>query len=554
MQDADKHGLDAAMQALRSLFDTGDKDRLFGTVELLLGKALSDNDRLNAQLLELRRKLWGPKTEHVDPNQLQLALEELRKQQGAEHEAADTSEPNAAIVSVPLNTSEPSRKAARRGRRPLPAHLPRKVTRIAPTKEQMAELGERPDLVGVEVSEVLDFVPASLFVRRFERETWSGNDGVSVTAPAAAKLVDKGMIGTGLAADIVTSKYREAMPLARQSRSLMERYPIDLHRNTMVDVVAAVADCLAAIAKRIRLRAFASYVFNADDTHLPVRDDGLPGKCRRGHLWVVIGDARWVYFQYTADWTKESASAVVGERIGYMQVDAYKGYDALFRERPNTLEIGCLMHVRRKFHEAFVGGDLRAAQAIEMIRALYAIEALAKTEGDTPEQRKHRREQDSFPLLVSFRQWLDELAPQAVPGTSLHKAIGYALNQWIPVLRAFEDGRLEVDNGIAERELRGPCIGRRNWLFAGSEEGAERAAIINTVVSTAIRHGVDPWLYIKDVLDKLVHGWPNARIDELLPDKWAELHRETAQAAVAAELATLQRSAVPASPTATDSS
>jgi transposase len=520
---------------LRHLRDRSGDDAMFEVVEKILGRLTRHITFIEQRVAELTRTLYGRKSEKFDPNQLQLTLQKLRDEQAQEAQQDRLEHPDAPIEPKPPAPPPRDKNRNHRGRRPLPAHIPRRKHRLAPTAEQWASLGPSPTFVGIETSEVLDWIPGGFVVDRYEREKWSGKSGdVSiVTAPAPVKLVEKGLVGPGLGAHVVVSKVRELLPLARQSRSFRERDGVDLHRNTLVDVFAAVCDWLEPVADLIWAKAMASYVVQVDDTRLPVQDRQRVGTCKTGHLWVIVGDQTWVAFEYTADWTKESTANLLGSRIGYLQGDGYGGYDQFDRADSKIFLVGCWMHARRGFVAALELNDLRAAIPVDLIAKLYEIEAQAKVAQATPEQRLDRRQRDSLPVLDDLREWLDANAPAVEPKSPLGKAITYIINQWGRLTVPFFDGRLELDNGAAERELKPPAIGRRNWFFAGSDEGGNRAAIANTVIATAVRQGVAPWLYVKDILEKLMNGWPNSRIEELLPCRWAQLHLEAAQADLA---------------------
>lgn len=287
--------------------------------------------------------------------------------------------------------------------------------------------------------------------------------------------------------------------------------------------MAAVAHLLEPLARLIYIYAMASHVLQVDDTKLPVQDRSKKKALKRGHLWALVGDHRYVAYKYTDNWSAQSAVELLGARIGWMQVDAYKGYEQVFALGLAT-EVGCWMHCRRYFVRAFEAKDLRAAIPLDLIRQMYEVEALAKQQGDSAAQRLVRRQNDTKPLMDKLRAWLDEQKERDPPSEKLSKAITYALNHWDALSQPLVDGALELDNGDVERALRGPVLGRKNWLFAGSDEGAERTAIITTVIETAVRHGVPLWPYLYDVLVKLSSGWPYRRLEELLPDNWQRLH------------------------------
>lgn len=506
------------------MFDAGDKDKLLETVTELLTGALQQANALSARVAELTKRLYGHKQERISPHQLALALDELRQAQAHEEEAQQDGHTEA--QEVPVVPERPSEAVPRlrkhHGRRALPAHLPREEIRVTPTEEQLAATSGGMRKMGEERSEVLEYVPAHFKVLVYVREVWSNSVGEIVTAPVPDKIIDKGLPGPGLLTQVVIAKYRDHLPLARQVQIFL-RAGVELSRNTLVDWVAAVAYLLEALARLIFERAMQCHVLQVDDTKLPVQDRRKAKNIKRGHIWALVGDHRYVAYRYTDNWRADTAVALLGQRIGWMQVDGYKGYEQVFA-RGLAIELGCWMHARRYFVRAFEGKDLRAARPLELIRQMYKVEEASRVAGESHEARLARRQRDTRPLVDELRKWLKEHKGPEPPSSPLGKAITYADNRWDALSCPLHDGALELDNGDVERALRGTALGRKNWLFAGSDEGAERAAIINTVIETAVRHGVDVWQYLYDVLIKLSAGWPMRRLAELLPENWRELH------------------------------
>lgn len=523
------HGISEVLAQLGKFFDEGNKDALLNEVGMLLASALQQVDEQGARIKALLRRLYSRSSERVNPNQLALALAELQSD----------AEPDAPAVPTPPSEGEPrlrqkTKKAKRRGRKPLPPELPREEIRLQPTQEQLAQTSGNMSKVGEERSEVLEYVPAQFKVLVYVRETWSNPVGEIVTAPAADKVIDKGLPGPGLLTQVIVSKYRDHLPLDRQTK-IYRRLGVELSKNTLGDWVAAVAYLLQPLARQIFRWALSSHVLQVDDTKLPVLDRSKDKNIKHGRLWVLIGDHFYVAYRYAKDWRGATTAEFLSARIGWMQADGYKGYEQIY-DQGLAIEVGCWMHCRRYFVEAFEHGDLRAAVPIELIREMYRIEAESKAAEDSHEERLARRRRETEPIFAKLGQWIAEHAGREPPKSYLAKALTYAGNQWQALGRPFEDGALELDNGDAERALRGPVLGRKNWLFAGSDSGAERTAIIATVLESAARHGLDLSRYLYDVLIKLSSGWPNRRLDELMPHRWRELHApaRAAEEAVAA--------------------
>jgi transposase len=390
--------------------------------------------------------------------------------------------------------------------------------------------------VGEERSEVLEYVPAHFKVIVYVRETWSNTTGQIVTAPAPLKIIDKGMPGLGLLVHVVMSKYIDHCPLARLSR-IFERDGVEVHRNRLVDWIAAVAFLLEPLARRILELAMLAHTLQVDDTRIDVLDSAKAKNIKRGHLWALVGDLRFVAFFYTENWTAELAAQFLGQRIGWMQVDGYAGFGVLAEGRPILL-VGCWMHARRYFVKALDAKDVRAAEPLQLIGKIYEVERASKEAGDSHPQRYERRQREMMPLLDELERWKDANAGVVPPNEPLGRAWTYLHNHWDILAVVVQDGALELDNGEVERVIRGPAMGRRNWLFAGSDEGAERAATILTVLETAKRAGLDIREYLRDVLEKVAGGWKQSRLDELLPHVWAARRRSAVKIGEDADLDT----------------
>ena len=516
------HGITDALSELERLYDEGDKQKLLDVIRTLLSSALGQVDQLSDRVAELLRQLYGRKHESINPQQLTMALLE---QAASDESSTVASEPLAAPAAEELPDNAPARqpvKKTKHGRNKLPAHLPREEVRITPTEEQLATTSGEMKLVGEERSAVIDYEPAQFKVIEYVREVWSNELGEIVTAPPAPKVIDKGLPGPGLLTQIVIAKYRDHQPLNRQVRIYL-RSGVSFSRNTLADWIAAAADLVEPVAKRIFSHAMQSYVLQVDDTSLKVLDRRKAKNVKRGRIWALVGDHRYAAYRYTENWRSDQVAAFLGERSGWMQVDGYKGYARIFALGRAT-EVGCWMHARRFFVRAFDRNDTRAAFPLQLIKDMYRVEAVSKELGESYAERLIRRKRDTAKLIETLRDWIAERHGREPPASLLGKALTYADNHWKALIQPLEDGALELDNGDVERALRGTAMGRRNWLFAGSDEGAKRAAILATVIETAARHDVDVWTYFRDLIVKLAGGWPQSRLDELLPERWQALH------------------------------
>jgi len=331
------------------------------------------------------------------------------------------------------------------------------------------------------------------------------------------RAIDKGIPGEGLLAHIITSKYADQNPLNRLE-GILKRHGVDINVSTMCGWVGKCADLLEPLVKRMHKKILQSPKINTDDTSIPVKSKKRRGSTYKGYLWVYIDDKGNVVFDFTPTRSREGPLKFLGKYSGYVQADAYSGYDELFRKGKAT-EVGCNSHARRKFEYALDSDPVRAARMMVLWGRLYEIESRAKKEKYDGAQLLDVRQKEAKPILAEIKTVLDEYKDQVVPKSPMGKAITYALNQWEVLNRYVENPILDIDNNLSERTLRMVVIGRKNYMFAGSEAGAWRAAIIYSLVASCKLNGHDPFAYFNDVLRK-VSTHPADKIDELLPSNW----------------------------------
>ncbi|WP_438005458.1 IS66 family transposase [Sorangium sp. So ce321] len=510
-------------------------------IELVLGLLVQLRDKntaLSARLASALRELYGRKSQKVSTEQLMLLFAELGAEvpQGAA-DSAPSSEPGAEAPAqpeqglVPQPPEPPKPPRGRRGRSPLPAHLPRE-TRVVPVPEaerKCPQCGADKKCIGHRTSEVLEFVPAQFRVIEEQREKLACPrcPEQGVTTADSEKVMDRGRPGAGLLASIIVEKFEDAMPLYRQAQQYA-RFGVSLSPSTLGEWSAFALDVLAPVAKRIQERVLGSCYLRADDTGMRVLDQDHPAGVKRGHIWAFVG-AELVAFLYAPDWRAMHPAALLQGFTGYLQGDGYAGYGAMLRGDegsevivPEERRLGCGMHIRAKFEKAAKGGDARAAVALAYFKAIYRIEAACKAEELSAEARLARRQELSLPVVEELYKWIHELHLRLVPSTPLYVATQYAINQEAAWRRCFTDGRFEIDNGEVERRIRCVALGRKNYLFAGSDKGAERLAVGYTVFGSCRVHGINPLAWATDVIGKLQAGWSRERLDELLPDAWAQ--------------------------------
>lgn len=462
-------------------------------------------EQLKAQLARLRRMQFGRSSEKLDREieQLELLLEDLGE--------SESESP----VGRPV--CEEKQKPCRR---PLPESLPREEI-VHEAGCVCPRCGGELRRLGEDVSELLEYVPASFKVIRHVRPKFSCRKCEAITqAPLPSLPIERGRPGPGLIAHVLVSKYADHLPLYRQSE-IYAREGVDLERSTLADWVGRASALLAPLVDALRKDVMASDVLHGDDTPVPVLDPGR-GRTKTGRLWTYVRDGRphgsdrppsAVYF-YSPDRKGERPQSHLKSFKGTLHADGYAGFNAIFETGVIT-EAACWAHVRRKFfdeHER--NASPIAKEALTRIGALYAIEE--QTRGRPPDERRRLRQEKTKPLLDAFEDWLTAANAKLSQKTDLARAIRYALTRWKGLTRFVNDGRLEIDNNAAERSIRPLALGRKNYLFAGSDKGGERAAAIYSLVETAKLNGRDPEAYLRDVIGRIADH-PINRIAELLP-------------------------------------
>jgi transposase len=469
-------------------------------------------EHLKLLIAKLKRMQFGRRSERVawQIEQLQLRLDELEA--GRAEQAASVAE----------RVGDPEApRSTRPARRPLPAHLPRQTRKIPPKHTACPDCGGELKPLGEDVSEMLEYVPASFVVIRQVREKLAcGRCDKIVQAPAPSRPIARGMAGPGLLAHVLVSKYGDHLPLYRQEE-IYERHGVELERATLADWVGQTSALLDPLVEALRRHVMAAQKLHADDTPVPVLAPGL-GRTKLGRLWTYVRDDRpagdttppAVWFAYSPDRKGEHPRVHLSSFTGVLQADAYAGFDQLY-EGGRIQEAACWAHVRRKFYDLHVAHKSPVAQeALRRIGELYAVEEDIR--GRQPEERRQVRNERSRPLLASLKQWLEETLVKLSRKSDTAQAVRYALGRWEALLRYVDDGHLEIDNNAAERALRVVALGRKNYLFAGSDRGGERAATIYGLVGTAKLNGLDPEGYLREVLSRIADH-PINRIEELLP-------------------------------------
>ena len=462
-------------------------------------------EKLQQQMDNLLRILYGKKSEKTKKEEAvadaEAALPEIA------HEITKS-------TTQATNKQQPKRQF-------LPEHLPREKIKyeLLESERTCQHCGTLCHMMGKEITEQLEYIPAHLYVKQHIRYKYVCRHGCCVKiVPLPAQPIDKGIPGPGLLADVLVSKYQDAMPLYRQTLRF-KRYNMELSDSTLCDWVMQSATLLEPIVIAMKNNLLDHVKIHTDDTTVPVL---AKGKTKTGRMWVYVADGSCGYkstiYDYTPTRSQEGPKKFLGNFKGFLQADAYSGYDVIYKDG-HVIEIGCMAHVRRKFFEVSqaAAGDTIADDILKKIAKIYDIER--KIRGHDQQKRFFYRKKHSKPLYHELYRWLIKNQKLTLNKTPIQQAINYALNHWRALTNVFRDGRLEVDNNTAERAIKPVVIGRKNYLFAGSNEGARKAAIIYSLIETCKQNNLNTFEYLRDVLTRLPSHKAN-KINELLPYHW----------------------------------
>lgn len=499
-----------ALKAMVRQRDTllAERDVLLAQRDAIIATHASEIEQLKLLIAKLKRMQFGRKSEKLDLQieQLELRLEDLQADEGE------------ATGQVEKHSDTPRKSPVRN---PLPDHLPREEKVHAPTDASCPDCGGNLRHLGDDISEQLEFIPASFKVIRHIRPKLACTccDCI-VQAPAPSRPIERGMAGPGLLAHVLVSKYADHLPLYRQS-VIYAREGVELSRPVLADWVGSTSGLLRPLVDAIGQHVMAAAKIHADDTPVPVLAPGN-GKTRTGRLWTYVRDDRpsgsatppAVWFAYTPDRKGIHPQTHLARFTGVLQADAYAGFNAVY-ETGRVAEAACWAHARRKFHDLHAARPSETTtEALMRIGQLYGIEA--EIRGKPPDLRRQVRQERAKPLLDSLETWLRERLQLLSRKSDTTAAINYALNQWQALTRYCKDGLIEIDNNAAERSLRTVALGRKNYLFAGADSGGERAAAMYSLIETAKLNGIDPEGYLRHVLSHIAEH-PINRINELLP-------------------------------------
>lgn len=486
-------------------------------VDLLL-RLHEQNKKLSEMLQSMVREKHGPKTERFE-NTDQLSIFDKEK----EPTQIEVSQENA--DSQPLKREEKTqKKKSGHTRNPMPCHLERKPITGKPTQEELTCFccsTQRVKINEFVRNSRFEYQPASLFVEDFIEtilECPKCGDTVTVK-PATVQSIENGTAGPGLQAEIVIAKYEDHLPLHRQEQRFA-RIGAPIARSTMVGWLWKTATTLRPVYDRMKKLLLQSKVIATDDTPVKVQDRTKSKNIKLGRKWIYRGDESHPVnvFDYTQGRGRAGPQVFLSGFNGYLQGDCFSGNIALCVATGATL-VACWAHARRYFIKALPNNKATCEEILKMFSELFEIERTARELALSAQEIKLMREQESKPLLDKIKKWLDTQVIIALPQSSFGKAVKYSLNNWNELTNFLLDGDLKIDNNLAEQEMKRIAIGRKNWLFFGSDNGGEQAEVLMSITSTCKRHGVNPFEYLKDVIQKLSEN-PDCNLDSLLPFNW----------------------------------
>jgi transposase len=467
--------------------------------------------RVQRWLEQLLRHRYGQKRERVDENQAFLFAIEI----------ASTGRD---VPPEPKPAGDAPRPTPPgHGRQRLPQSLERRrvVFDLAAHERQCPQCQGELRHIGEEISEELEYVPASLHAIQQACQKYARPKGCTVvTAAKPLAPIEKGLPGPGLLAHVAVSKYGGHLPLYRQE-SIFARQDVELSRKTMCDWMRQCAELVSPLVGLMKERALSSKVVQTDDTPAPVLDPELP-HTRTGRIWTYVGDPKHPYtvYDYTLNRSRAGPDEFLKDFRGYLQADAYSGYDQIYKDPDRGItEVACMAHARRKYFDAQWSDIMRSMVMLAYLHLLYDSEREARDKELDGAARRALRQARSQPILDDIKAYLERERRQVLPKSPIGQAIAYTLSNWDALVRYCQDGDLEIDNNGAERSLRGVAAGRRNWTFFGSDNGGSTAAVLSSLIATCKRHQIDPFAYLRDVFDR-ISAHPQNQLEELLPDKW----------------------------------
>lgn len=472
-----------------------------------LSKLELDYLYLKNELEQLKRIIFGHKSErYVPANDGQLSLDF-----GQGLQSTQEPEPQTEEISYSRKKNKPVQQPVRHE---LPANLPRIEITIEPETDLTGA-----KRIGEVVTEILEYNPGKLFVKKYIRPKYAmpREEGIKI-APMPVLPVEKSNAGPGLLAHIAVSKFVDHLPFYRQAQ-IFKRQGIELSESTLNGWFSSTCRLIDSLNDASRVEIQKSPYLMADETPIPVQTQDKPGATHKGYFWAYYSPvSKIVYFDYQKGRGREGPETFLKNYAGTIQTDGYAAYN-IFETRPGITLLACMAHARRKFEHALDNDRARAAYALKQFHTLYEIERQCREGGYTHEQRFEIRQKEALPVMQGMDAWLKKEITHTLPKSSIGEAMAYTLSLWQRLKRYLDNGMYEIDNNLIENTIRPIAIGRKNYLFAGSHEGAQRAALIYSFFGTCKQNGVDPYAWLSDVLDRIPSHKAN-RLSELLPHNW----------------------------------
>lgn len=466
-----------------------------------------ENIFLKEELAQLKRMVYGAKSERFVPDKPegQLSFDFDIEEKQAQNEETEQ---------VTYTRNKPKKNKKKPVRVKLPPHLEREETIIEPE----TEIPEGAKKIGVEITEILELTPAKFYVKQYRRPKYALPEEQGIVIGELPTMpIPKGNAGPGLLAHLLISKFVDHLPFYRQVK-MFKRQGVEISESTINGWFMSVCRLLSPLYACLRETVQESDYIMGDETPIPVQTTLKPGATHKGYHWVYLAPLEKVIcFDYQKGRGRDGPKKFLEHFEGALQTDGYNAYD-IFENKPKTTLLGCLAHARRKFEKALGHDKTRATYALSKIQDLYKTERKARENGLTPDERKQLRQEGSVPVLKEIEEWLKEqyANPNALPKSNIIKAINYTLNLWPRLTRYVENGQWEIDNNLVENSIRPVALGRKNYLFAGSHQAAEHAAMIYSFVETCRYNNIEPYQWLKETLIK-IPGHPVNKLRKLLP-------------------------------------
>jgi transposase len=469
--------------------------------------------QLRHELDQLKKMIFGARQERFMPDQSADAAQ-LSMGLAAEPVAATSLIKTQKIEYKRTTSSLTSPVTTHQGRMRLPDHLERREILV----DVEGAAGCRR--IGEEVTEELEYEPGRLYVNRYVRPKYIGADSQSILiAPLPERPLPKAIAGPGLLTQILIDKYVDHLPLHRQQQRF-SREKVNIPYSTITDWVSNSCKLITPLYDALRKEVLASDYLHADETPIKVLDKDKKGESHRGYYWVYHNSLRdLVVFDYQPGRGREGPSELLKDFKGHLQTDGYAAYNIFDQQKDVTL-LHCMAHARRKFVEARLNDQARADYVLEQIQELYAIERKADQEQLATEDVLKLRRDKAVPILKGLDKWMQQAYTEVLPQSAMGKALAYSITRWDKLMIYTTDGKLNIDNNPVENAIRPVAIGRKNYLFAGSHEAAQRSAMLYSLLGTCKLHDINPFTWLKETLDKIAQQ-PINRIGDLLPHNYS---------------------------------